>query len=74
VLVADPDAIFVSAPPEQARETAASWRQFKTLRAVQREQILPMDPGLVNRMGPRVVEGAEAICGALDRVRQGRGK
>ena len=74
VLVADPDAIFVSAPPEQAKETAASWRQFKTLRAVQRAQILPMDPGLVNRMGPRVVEGAEAICGALDRVRRGGGK
>lgn len=74
VLVADPDAIFVSAPPEQAQETAASWRQFKTLRAVQRAQILPMDPGLVNRMGPRVVEGAEAICGALDRVRRSGGK
>ena len=56
------------------KETAASWRQFKTLRAVQRAQIHPMDPGLVNRMGPRVVEGAEAICGALDRVRQGGGK
>jgi iron complex transport system substrate-binding protein len=74
VLTADPDAILVSATPEQAAETAASWRQFKTLRAVQRAQIHPMDPALVNRMGPRVVEGAEAICRALDRVRQSAGK
>jgi hypothetical protein len=33
-----------------------------------------MDPALVNRMGPRVVEGAESICRALDRVRQAAGK
>jgi iron complex transport system substrate-binding protein len=69
VLAANPDAILLSAPPDQARETADSWRQFKTLRAVQRNQLHAMDPALVNRMGPRVVEGAEAICGTLERVR-----
>jgi iron complex transport system substrate-binding protein len=71
VLAADPDAILLSATPEQAKETAAWWRQFKTLRAVQRAQLHPMDPALVNRMGPRALDGAEAICGALDRVRKG---
>jgi iron complex transport system substrate-binding protein len=69
VLAANPDAILLSAPPEQARVTAESWRQFKTLRAVQRGQLHAMDPALVNRMGPRVVDGAEAICGTLERVR-----
>jgi iron complex transport system substrate-binding protein len=70
VLAANPDAILLSAPPEQARETAASWRAFKTLRAVQRDQLHAMDPALLNRMGPRVVEGAEAICGTLELVRK----
>lgn len=71
VLAADPDAILISATPEQAKETSAWWRQFRTLRAVQRGQLHPMDPALVNRMGPRALDGAEAICGALDRARQG---
>jgi iron complex transport system substrate-binding protein len=74
VLAANPDAILLSAPPDQARETAESWRQFKTLRAVQRGQLHAMDPALVNRMGPRVVEGAEAICGTLERVRKAGAK
>ncbi|HSD44294.1 MAG TPA: cobalamin-binding protein [Burkholderiales bacterium] len=70
VLAANPDAILLSAPPDQARATAASWRQFKTLRAVQRNQLHAMDPALINRMGPRVVEGAEAICSTLEQVRK----
>jgi iron complex transport system substrate-binding protein len=74
VLAANPDAILLSAPPDQARETAESWRQFKALRAVQRGQLHAMDPALVNRMGPRVVEGAEAICGTLERVRKAGAK
>lgn len=74
VLAANPDAILVSAPPDQARETAASWRHFATLRAVQRGQIHAMDPDLVNRMGPRAVEGAAAICATLERVRAAGGK
>jgi iron complex transport system substrate-binding protein len=69
VLAANPDAILMGAPPEQARETAASWRQFRTLRAVERGQIHAVDPSLANRMGPRVVEGAAAICATLERVR-----
>lgn len=69
VLAANPDAILVSAPPEQARETAAWWRRFGTLRAVQRGQIHAIDPALANRMGPRVVEGAAAICATLEQVR-----
>jgi iron complex transport system substrate-binding protein len=73
VLAADPDAILVSAPPEQARTAAASWRTFKMLRAVQRGQIHVMDPALVSRMGPRVLDGVEAMCGALDLARQAGG-
>jgi iron complex transport system substrate-binding protein len=74
VLAADPDAILVSALPEQARAAAASWRKFKMLRAVQRDQIHVMDPALVSRMGPRVLDGAEAICGALELARQAGAK
>jgi iron complex transport system substrate-binding protein len=73
VLAADPDAILVSALPEQARAAAASWRKFKTLRAVQRGQIHVLDPALVSRMGPRVLDGVEAMCGALDLARQAGG-
>ena len=69
LLVADPDAILVSAIPSQAANALAAWRRWGTLRAVKRDAVYAIDPGLANRMGPRVVDGAEAICAALERAR-----
>ena len=70
VFAANPDAILVSAPPARAPDRLDAWRSRTTLRAAQHGGIHPVDPGLVNRSGPRVVEGAEAICAVLDRVRR----
>lgn len=69
VLAADPDAILVSAPSARAAERVDAWRRRTTLRAAQRDAILAVDPSLVNRSGPRIADGAAAICEALDRVR-----
>jgi iron complex transport system substrate-binding protein len=69
VLAADPDAILVSAAPSLVQERLESWRRWQTLRAVRRGALYAMDPGLLNRMGPRLLDGAETLCGVLERAR-----
>ncbi len=69
LLAVDPDAILVSAPPPQAAAMIAAWKRWPSLRAVKRDALYAIDPVLVNRMGARVADGAEALCAALDRAR-----
>lgn len=69
VLAADPDAILVSSAPALAAQRLDAWRRWQTLRAVRRGDLYAMDPGLLNRMGPRLTDGAQALCDALDRAR-----
>ncbi len=74
VLAADPDVILVSAPPARAAERLDAWRRWASLRAARRDAIVAVDPSLLNRSGPRVADGAAAVCEALDRVRAGRAR
>jgi iron complex transport system substrate-binding protein len=69
VLAADPDAILVSSAPALTAQRLEAWRRWQTLRAVRRGDVYAMDPGLLNRMGPRLLDGAEALCGVLERAR-----
>jgi iron complex transport system substrate-binding protein len=69
VLAADPDAILVSAAPSLVQGRLDSWRRWQTLRAVRRGDVYAMDAGLLNRMGPRLLDGAEALCSVLERAR-----
>lgn len=69
VLAADPDAILVSSAPTLAAQRLDAWRRWQTLRAVRRGDLYAMDPSLLNRMGPRLIDGAQALCEALDRAR-----
>jgi len=69
VLAADPDAILVSAAPSLVEQRLEAWRRWQTLRAVRRGDLYALDPGLLNRMGPRLLDGAETLCGVLERAR-----
>lgn len=69
LLAADPDVILLSVVPSQADARLAVWRRWETLRAVKRGALYVIDPALASRMGARVVDGAEAICAALDQAR-----
>ncbi len=70
VLQADPDAIIASSG---AREDGlAQWRRFPKLKAVAMGNLLVVDGNLLNRPGPRVLDGVEALCRLLDTVREKR--
>lgn len=64
-----PAAVLVAAPAEQAEKWLGAWKRDRRLAAVGARHIERIDPALANRMGPRVLEGVRAVCGALERAR-----
>jgi len=81
VLAADPEAIFTA---DERGSTAllrrdvdapafAAWRRHPSLSAVQGRWLYVLNGDAISRQGPRIVDGATAVCGALDEVRRERG-
>jgi len=48
------------------------WKPFSTLHAVRAGNLIALDGDLMNRPGPRIIDGAKQVCEALDQVRQKR--
>ena len=80
VVAADPEAIFTArefdnAEPVWRREAAnksfAMWQPFG-ITAVKRRWLFSVPGDLVTRQGPRAIDGARAVCAALDEVRRER--
>lgn len=54
--------------PEDAAAVTAYWQRFAKASTVQ-PRLIAIDPDLLARAGPRLVQGAEQLCAALDSVR-----
>lgn len=67
VLQADPDAIIASSGEQD--DVLAGWRRFLDLKAVKKGNLMLIDGSLMNRSGPRILDGAEALCKQIDLVR-----
>jgi iron complex transport system substrate-binding protein len=65
-----PDVVVVSGVGLDDAAALARWRRYAALPAVREGRVYAIDASLANRMGPRVVEGAAALCELIDRVRQ----
>lgn len=48
----------------------ADWQQWRSVSAVRANALYSVDPDLVNRSTPRLLEGAAEVCAVLDRARQ----
>jgi iron complex transport system substrate-binding protein len=48
------------------------WTQFSSMKAVKTGQLWLVPGDLINRQGPRILDGAEAVCTLLDEVRKRR--
>jgi len=73
VVKADPEAIVASSGEQD--DVFAPWRRFPSLKAVTRGNLVSIDGNLINRAGPRILDGTEDLCRKLDAVRakqQGR--
>jgi iron complex transport system substrate-binding protein len=66
IYAADPQVIIssTSAKNENAME---SWRAYTKLQAVKNKNIFALDPDLIQRQTPRLLDGVEKICGMLEK-------
>lgn len=71
VLARNPDVIVIAAAGAEGARQSGEWGRFGGLRAVRDHHVFTVDPTLLGRMAPRILEGARAICGLLDQARGG---
>lgn len=50
------------------------WLSFHTLRAVQYKHLYVMNPDLLERYGPRIIDGAQMLCRNISQVRDDKPK
>ncbi|MDP9014114.1 MAG: cobalamin-binding protein [Pseudomonadota bacterium] len=71
VIVRDPDVILIGATGPDGVRQAGEWTRFSTMRAVRNHRIFTMDPSLIGRMAPRILQGVREVCESLDAARAG---
>ena len=67
VLQADPEVILTGT--SETPNALAGWRRFSTLHAVRAHNLLTVDADLLSRATPRILDGTEQVCRALDGAR-----
>lgn len=72
VLEANPEVIVVSGMGQDNPEWLDDWRKWKTLTAVRRGNLFFINPQLIQRHTPRILDGAQALCTDLDAARNRR--
>lgn len=72
VLQQDPEAIFSGDQQNQASGGVNVWKQYTTMTAVRRGNLFSLDGDLLSRAGPRMIDGAAALCEKLELARQHR--
>lgn len=70
VLKANPEVIIASSGEQE--DVLAGWRRFPGMKAVARGNLVLVEGELLNRSGPRILDGTEALCKKLDAVRNKR--
>lgn len=63
LLAANPAVIVVNGKPDY-------WRRYPQLEAVRRNRLYTIDPDLLLRTTPRLLEGARQLCAVLEQARQ----
>jgi iron complex transport system substrate-binding protein len=69
VLRANPGAIVASGSNDAQPHWLEMWRQFPGLAAAARGQLYAIPADLIQRQTPRILEGAERLCGMLEAAR-----
>lgn len=68
IIAENPDAIIASIADDGAWKSG--WLKWRSVRAVADANLYTINPDLISRSGPRVVQGIREICAALDEVRK----
>jgi iron complex transport system substrate-binding protein len=62
VLAADPQVIIASGMGTERPEWLDEWKRWPQLQAVKNHQLFVIDPNLIQRATPRLLQGAERMC------------
>jgi iron complex transport system substrate-binding protein len=70
VIARNPQVIVAAAPPGVAADWLNEWKRYGTLQAVRNDALVPFEDTRLSRLGPSALDGTEALCRALERVRR----
>ncbi len=70
VIRADPQVIIASGMDQARPQWLDAWRQWDSMQAVQNKQLYFVPPDLLQRHTPRIIQGAEILCGQLQQARE----
>ncbi len=74
VIAANPEAIVTSGMADQNPEMLDAWKKWPSLTATQRNNFFFVQSDLMNRSGPRILDGTKILCEALQTARDHRPK
>ena len=74
VLVANPQAIVASGMGEARPDWLDHWRRWPDLTAVKNGHLFFVPPDFLQRPTPRILDGAQQMCEALEQVRKDTAK
>jgi iron complex transport system substrate-binding protein len=73
VLQENPEAIVTGSSREKSETGLELWQGYQALLAVKNKNLFAIDADLLNRAGPRLIDGTAALCEKLDQARSHRG-
>lgn len=74
VIAENPEAIITSGMYEIRPELLDAWKKWPNLTATQRNNFFFIQSDLINRAGPRILDGTKILCDALQSTRDHRKK
>lgn len=74
LLVLRPEVVIMSSGAGSEAEQAGRWLRLAVLPAVQQGALYELDPDLLHRQGPRLIEAARTMCEHLERARAAQGR
>jgi iron complex transport system substrate-binding protein len=69
ILQRNPEVIVMAGAPGEQPERMERWQRWTTLEAIQKDNLFEIHPDLLHRHSARILDGAEALCSALDIAR-----
>ncbi|WP_374325854.1 cobalamin-binding protein [Azonexus sp.] len=72
VIEADPEAIVATGMGDAKPEWLDDWQQWKQMTAVRRGNLFHINPDIMQRHTPRILDGTEQLCRHLDTARSRR--
>lgn len=72
VLAANPEAIVAGGMNERTPAWLEDWNRYPSLLAARNDNLFFIPPDLLQRNGPRILDGAERLCQSLEQARAQR--